>query len=147
MNIWYVDSSVLIRAIDGSSPAAKKWFLECIDNGDYFVDSRMLEVEVMRFAINSKQDVATVQEYLDRFDYLEITKEVVEAALTIAAPVGGADSIHVATAARIAKQLAIAARFQLVIATHDVQMATAARSLGLNATDPVVDDSRRPPVA
>jgi len=100
MTNWFVDSSVLIRAINGDSPAAHRWFTSAVKDGDTFLGSRLLEVEVLRYAVNTESDISRTQEYLDRFSFIEITKDVIAAAIAISVPLGGADSIHVSSALR-----------------------------------------------
>lgn len=146
MTNWFVDSSVLIRAINGDSPAAHRWFSSSVKDGDALLGSRLLEVEVLRYAVNTETDISKTQEYLDRFSFIEITKDVIAAAIAIPVPVGGADSIHVGSALKLERELAKTKK-HLVIATHDAQMARAAEYLGLTVIDPVTDDPRRAPVA
>lgn len=52
---------------------------------------------------------------------------------------GGADSVHVASAVRLGVD-------KVTIVTHDAQMARAAVSLGFDVLDPVTDDPGRPAV-
>lgn len=137
---WYVDSSVLLRAIVDSSRAASAWFEAVVANGDRLVASRLLEVEVRRVVrtIGGDQDVVT--EYLDEFVLIHIPDDLLDEAVAIEQRLGGADSIHIATALRVGTRA-------VTVATHDKQMATAAVALGFDVTDPVTDDPHRGPVA
>ncbi|MDR2378586.1 MAG: type II toxin-antitoxin system VapC family toxin [Bifidobacteriaceae bacterium] len=137
---WYVDSSVLVRAITDDSPAAKDWFDAASAGGDVFVASRLMEVEVRRVTRNAGVDQELVGLYLDLFVFLPVDEDLMAQAIAIPRPVGGADAIHLAAAMRVGAGA-------LKLATHDKQMADAAPRLGFGVIDPVVDDPRRGPVA
>lgn len=100
----------------------------------------MLEVEVRRVVHNVGGDQDIASEYLDEFTLLRIDDDLLDEAIAIEQRLGGADSIHVATALRIGTRT-------LTVATHDAQMATGALALGFAVVDPVTDDRNRGPVA
>jgi len=141
MMIYYVDSSVLLRIIVDKSHAADAWFNAADLRGDDFIASRLLEVEVRHVADNTGGDQSTVNQYLDNFTLLNIDNDLASEAVLIPGPIGGADSIHVASAVR-ARRLV-----PLILITHDKQMAVAAAKLGIDVRDPVTDDPKRPTVA
>jgi len=136
---WYVDSSVLLRAMVDQSPAARAWFESRIEVGDRFVASRLMEVEVRRVTKNAGVDQDVVSEYIDEFLLMTISDDLLDEAVALDEKLGGADSIHVASALRLGPGA-------LTIVTHDRQMATAALNLGFDVLDPVSDDPRRGPV-
>lgn len=136
---WYVDSSVLLRAIVDGSTAASRWFDEAATNGGRFVASRLLEVETRRVIRNLGGSQDAVTPYLDLFVLVSLADELLDEAMAIDEPLGGADSIHVATALRVGPSA-------LTLVTHDAQMARAALRLGFDVLDPVTDDPNRGPV-
>ncbi|MDO5066578.1 MAG: PIN domain-containing protein [Propionibacteriaceae bacterium] len=137
--IWFVDSSVLLRAITDRSVAARGWFEAAYAAGDRFVGSRMLELEVLRVVKNAGLATGVASEYLDEFALIAVTDDLIDEAIALDPPLGGADSVHIASALRLGVD-------QVTIVTHDAQMARAAASLGFAVFDPVVDDPNRNPV-
>lgn len=136
---WYVDSSVLLRAMVDQSPAARAWFEARVDAGDRFIASRLMEVEVRRVTKNAGVDQDIVSEYLDEFLFMTVNDELLAEAIELDERLGGADAIHVASAMRLGPAV-------LTLVTHDRQMATAAANLGFDILDPVTDDPGRGPV-
>jgi predicted nucleic acid-binding protein len=132
---WYVDSSVVLRAMVELSPTARAWLEERIAAGDTLVASRLMEVEVRRVAKSAGIDQDLVDEYVDEFMLMTITDDLLTEAIALDGKLGGADAIHVASAMRLRP-----GEFTLV--THDKQMAAAAIRLGLDVLDPVVDATR-----
>ena len=139
-NAFFVDSSVLLRAIVDSSYSAAAWFQSTAAKGAQFVGSRLLEVEVRRIVRNIGADQSIVSEYLDEFTLLTIDNALLDEAIAIPHRLGGADSIHVASALRVGQRT-------VTLVTHDAQMAAAANALGFSVLDPVSDDPKRAPVA
>lgn len=136
---WYVDSSVLLRAIVEQSRAAKAWFEGASAAHNRFIASRLMEVEVRRVTKNAGVDQDIVSEYVDEFYLMSVNDELLAEAIALDEPLGGADSIHVASALRLGPGT-------LTMVTHDRQMATAAKNLGFTVFDPVTDDPNRTPV-
>jgi predicted nucleic acid-binding protein len=125
-----------------NSVAAQTWLKQCEANGDQFYGSRMLELEVRRVAQNAGRPQGDAEADLRPFHIVSITDDLIDDAIAIPYPLGGADSLHVATAKRIRNLPGFA------LATHDGQMASAATALNLFPVfDPVTDDPLRPPVA
>ena len=137
--VWYVDSSVLLRAIVEQSPAARTWFDAASAAGDRFVASRLMEVEVRRVTKNAGIDQDVVSDWIDEVMLMSVTDELLGEAVALDVPLGGADSIHVASALRLGPGV-------LTLVTHDRQMALGARALGFDVHDPVTDDPGRGPV-
>ena len=136
---WFVDSSVLLRAIVDSSASAREWFEAAYAAGDRFVGSRMLELEVLRVVKNAGLTLDVANEYLAEFFLIAITDDLIDEAIALDQALGGADSVHLASAQRLGTDA-------VTIVTHDVQQASAARSLGFTVFDPVTDDPKRPSV-
>lgn len=133
---WFVDSSVLLHAIADKSVAAREWFETAYAAGDRFVGSRMLELEVLRVVKNAGLPPDVANEYLDEFALLAVGDDLIDEAITLDPVLGGADSVHVASALRLGVD-------RVTIVTHDAQMARAAVSLGFEVLDPVTDDPGR----
>jgi predicted nucleic acid-binding protein len=138
--VWYVDSSVLLRAVVEQSPAARAWFESASAAGDRFVASRLMEVEVRRVTKNAGVDQDVVSEWVDEFMLMSVTDELLGEAMALDVPLGGADAIHVASALRLGPSVP-------TLVTHDRQMALGAKALGFDVHDPVTDDPGRDPVA
>ncbi|MCA0295384.1 MAG: PIN domain-containing protein [Actinobacteria bacterium] len=133
---WFVDSSVLLRAIADTSAAAREWFETAYAAGDRFVGSRMLELEVLRVVKNAGLATDVALEYLDEFTLIAVGDDLVDEAIALDHVLGGADALHIASALRLGPQ-------SVTIVTHDVQMARAAAGLGFAVLDPVTDDPGR----
>ena len=136
---WLVDSSVLLRAIADKSDSAREWFETAYAAGDRFVGSRMLELEVLRVVTNAGLPTDVANEYLDEFALIAVGDDLIDEAIALDPVLGGADSVHIASALRLGVD-------RVTIVTHDAQMARAAVSLGFEVLDPVTDDPGRPAV-
>ncbi|GAB3919149.1 hypothetical protein GCM10011575_29530 [Microlunatus endophyticus] len=136
---WYVDSSVLLRAIVEQSRAAKAWFESASAAHNRFVASRLMELEVRRVTKNAGVDQDIVSEYVDEFFLMSVNDELLAEAVALDERLGSADAIHVASALRLGVGT-------LTMVTHDRQMAKAASNLGFAVLDPVTDDPNREPV-
>ena len=136
---WFVDSSVLLRAIADKSAAAREWFETAYAAGDRFVGSRMLELEVLRVVKNAGLATDVANEYLDEFALIAVGDDLIDEAIALELVLGGSDSLHVSAAPRLGVD-------RVTIVTHDAQMARAAVSLGFEVLDPVTDDPGRPAV-
>ena len=133
---WFVDSSVLLRAIADKSDSAREWFETAYAAGDRFVGSRMLELEVLRVVKNAGLPTDVANEYLDEFALIAVGDDLIDEAIALDPVLGGADSVHIASAMRLGAD-------RVTIVTHGAQMARAATSLGFEVLDPVTDDPGR----
>jgi len=140
MRDLYVDSSVVLRALFGHSPAALAWFESLRTGSRTLVASRLGQLEVHRVAFNAGVARVDADSYTNRFAYMRIDDRLIDEADAIAYPVKAADSLHLATALRFGPDA-------IDIVTHDVQLAAAARELGFHVLDPVIDDPLRSAVA
>jgi len=130
---WYVDSSVVLRVVREGSPAARAWFDGALAAGDSLVASRLMAVEVVRVLRNNGLSLTTALDVIGRFVLTSLDDALADEAMAIKARLGGADSLHVASALRLGVG-------HVVIVTHDAQMAQGASALGLAVIDPVTDD-------
>lgn len=131
--IAYVDSSVLLRVILGQPRALREW--RAVDTA---VASAVVEVECLRtldrlrlLRAASDRELAArreaVFEVLRRFEIVEIGRPVLaRAALPLPTALGTLDAIHLATAALWRESQGR----DVVMATHDAALATAARASG-----------------
>ena len=138
--VWYVDSSVILRALKEQSQAAREWFNRTSLTEDRLITSKLGEVEVERIAKKNRLDQTKVDFYLNRFAYISVSDEICAEAIALKPNLSCADAIHVATALRLKP-------FGVTLVTHDAEMAAAAIELKLPVIDPVTDDPNRPPMA
>ncbi len=132
--IAYLDSSVVLRVILGQPDRLPQW-----DSVETAVTSALLEVECLRTLdrLRLVRDVTDPDLALRRETVYRLTEEmhVVEpssvvlerAALPLPTPLGTLDAIHLATAL-VWRELR---GQEIVMATHDVALGTAARACGL----------------
>lgn len=128
----YVDSSVLLRILLGERGALPEW-----DRGVTWVASELIRLECLRTIDRARvqlgvsdEDVATrreaLREHLRRFDLVQLDAAVLErASEPFPTALGSLDAIHLASA--IAARRSIP---DLVVATHDRELGTAARAMG-----------------
>ena len=130
----YLDSSVLLRVIMGQPHCLKEW--KTIREG---VASALVEVECLRTLDRLRlreevkhEDFARRREavfrLLEEVEVVEPTRSVLtRAALPLPVPLGTLDAIHLATALLWRER----GGPELVMATHDRTLGTAARACGL----------------
>lgn len=131
--ILYVDTSVLLRVVLGERGRLREW-----SSSSRWVASELIRLECLRTidrariahrlvdrAVAARR--AAALEYLRAFDLVELDRAVLErAAEPFPTSLGTLDAIHLASA------LAARTRFpELVLATHDEQLAVAAHAMGL----------------
>lgn len=132
--IAYVDSSVLLRVLLGQPGALPQW--GSIDTG---VSSALLEVECLRTldrlrlrrAVSDLELAARREAFYALLEAMEVHGVDAPVLSRAAAPfptaLGTLDAIHLATALLWREQNLA----ELVMATHDIALATAARASGL----------------
>lgn len=130
----FVDSSVLLRKLFGEPDALAEW-----PDIEAAYASRILPVEVgrvidrcrLRDQIDDKDVAALHQEarrLLRSIDVLALSEHILRrAAEAMPTILGTLDSIHLATALEIGRHI----EPPLALATHDAQLARAARAFGL----------------
>lgn len=131
--IAYVDSSVLLRVVLGQSGILREW--KAIRKG---VASALVEVECLRTLDRLRlrhgiadREIALRREavfrLLDAIELVETNRPVLlRAAQPLPTEIGTLDAIHLATAVLWRE----AAGTDLVVATHDLALGTAARACG-----------------
>jgi predicted nucleic acid-binding protein len=131
--IAYADSSVLLRIVLGQTPTLKEWksIRTCVASALVEVEClRTLDRLRVRYGI-SDDHVAVRREavfrLLEEIDLVEPTRSILaRAAQPLPTELGTLDAIHLATALIWREQSAS----DLILATHDVGLATAARASG-----------------
>jgi predicted nucleic acid-binding protein len=128
----YVDASVLLRLVFGEEPVLPIW-----DRITRPISSELVRVECLRtldrarlsFRLDDRLLAERRAALLDLIASLELTpvsSAVLErAAEPFPTAIGSLDAIHLASAVALRDQLA-----PLILATHDRELATAARSVG-----------------
>jgi predicted nucleic acid-binding protein len=132
--IAYLDSSVLLRLLLGSPGRLASW-----DQVERGMTSALAEVECLRTLDRLHLDGklggkahaerrAAVFDLLSRLEILSLSPGVLtRASQPLPTPLGTLDAIHLASALMLRELRAPS----LVLATHDLQLATAARAMGL----------------
>jgi predicted nucleic acid-binding protein len=128
----YVDSSVVLRVVLGEPDRLRGW--RRIRRA---VSSQLVRIECLRTIDRARirlrlkdADVAerraAVLEVLEGFDVVPLDAAVLRrAADPFPTTVGSLDALHLATALQVREQIA-----DLQLATHDLELATAARAVG-----------------
>lgn len=133
MTIYYLDTSVALRALLGHSPAAAIWIdRTTADDQHSVVSSRILRTELTRVLRREGLPVNRRDEILDVLALVPLTDGVLAASEAIEPHVKTLDAIHLGSV--------IAAGLDATIVTHDTAMAAAAMSLGYPVFDPVSEE-------
>jgi len=131
--IAYLDSSVVVRVVLGQPGALREWRSD--ESG---ITSALVEVECLRTLdrlrlVEGVPDTEIVRRreavyrVLDAVTVVEVTRPILaRASQPLAVSLGTLDAIHLATALLWREQSAAV----LVMATHDVALGLAARSVG-----------------
>ena len=132
--IAYLDSSVLLRKVLGQGGALQEWPSIRIGVTSALAGTECLRtLDRFRFRAGlSDHEVALRREMVfrlfERLEVIDVTAAVLDrAAQPIPTELGTLDAIHLATAVLWREQSGA----DLVMATHDVALATAARASGL----------------
>jgi predicted nucleic acid-binding protein len=142
-DLFLVDTSVLVAAAFGQSPAARQWLDQRLSGT--LVGSKILELDYRRAVRDAELAGRLDPGVIDPGDYLShialgvLDDALADEAAAIPHPLRGADALQVATALRLGTT-------EVAVATHDRQMAAAARGLGFRVVDPVTDDPQSPAV-
>lgn len=128
----YVDSSVLLRIALGEAGRLREWRrierayaselirLECLRT----IDRARVRLGLADAAVASYR--ATIVDLLDSFDLVKLDDVVLERASSpFPTSLGSLDAVHLATALLLRGRVA-----DLCFATHDVELAIAARAVG-----------------
>lgn len=129
----YIDSSVLLRVVLGEPESLPSWGLI-----DQALSSELIRLECLRTIDRARVQLrlgddavsrqrANVLEAIDSLSLIPLTRLVLErAAEPFPTLVGSLDAIHLASALLVREQYD-----ELLFATHDQQLAVAARAMGL----------------
>ncbi len=128
----YVDTSVLLRKLLGEPHALRQWnAIGTALSSELIVVEALRTVDRARIRLRlSDEEVAErradVLETVNAFNLAEVNRAVLDrASQQFPTTLGTLDAIHLATALLLREMIE-----DLVFATHDMQLATAARSLG-----------------
>ena len=129
----YVDASVLLRVVLAEPGLLREW-----RKATRWISSELIRLECLRTLDRARvrfelpdEAFATrrgeVLEYLDAFELVSLDRNVLgRAAEPFPTALGTLDALHLATALLVREQIP-----DLILATHDRELAVAARSLGL----------------
>ncbi|HRW17673.1 MAG TPA: PIN domain-containing protein [Dermatophilaceae bacterium] len=130
MTVFYLDTSVAVRALFGHSPAAASWIdRTTADDQHLVVSSRVLRTELTRVLRREGLPVSRRDEILDVLALVPVTEGVLAAAEAIERHVKTLDAIHLGSV--------IAAGLDATIVSHDAGLIAAATALGYPTLDPV----------
>lgn len=130
MTVFYLDTSVALRALLGHSPSAAAWIdRTTADDQHKVVSSRILRTELTRVLRREGLPVNRRDEILDVLALVPVTEGVLAASEAIEPHVKTLDAIHLGSI--------IAAGLDATIVSHDTAMIAAATSLGYPTLDPV----------
>jgi predicted nucleic acid-binding protein len=128
----YIDSSVLLRIVLGEPGRLRRWRtitrplsseilrLECLRT----IDRARIRLSLPDDEVADRR--AAVLEHIHSFDLIRLDHTVLErAAEPFPTVLGSLDAIHLASALLARREVP-----NLTLATHDVQLATAARAVG-----------------
>lgn len=132
--IAFVDSSVVLRKLFGEPEVLAEWrrIEDAYASGLMPLEiSRVIDRYRLAGQIGDEEVAALHQEarrVLHSIEILALTEQILErAAGPMPTTLGSLDAVHLATALELARFLGV----RLVVATHDVQLARAARASGL----------------
>lgn len=132
MTVYYLDTSVALRALLGHSDSAATWLDQATaDPAHTVVSSRILRTELTRVLRREGLAVALRDEILDVLSLVPVTDGVLAAAEAIEPHLKTLDAIHLGSV--------IAAGLDATIVTHDTGMLAAATALGYPTHDPVTE--------
>ncbi len=132
MTIFYLDTSVAVRALLGHSASAANWIDQTTADEEHLVvSSRILRTELTRVLRREGLPVNRRDEVLDVLSLVPLTDGVLAAAEAIEPHLKTLDAIHLGSV--------IAAGLDATIVSHDAAMIAAADALGYQNFDPVIE--------
>lgn len=130
MTVYYLDSSVALRALVGHSRSAAEWIdATTADPAHVVVSSRILQTELTRVLRREGIPVRRRDEILDVLALIPMTEGTMAAAESIGPHLRTLDAIHLGAL--------IASGLDAVVVTHDAAMRSVAAEIGYRAFDPV----------
>lgn len=128
----YLDATALVRlVVDAPASGPLRAFLAATPDVPAFA-SALVHVELLRAAeADGPTAVAAAREVLARVALVDVTRDVLERAATLApdAAVDAADAVHLATAALVGARLH-------AFVSYDARRRAAAEALGMRTTAP-----------
>ncbi len=129
---WYMDASVAVHAVlPAPDRRARAWLDDVAAMGDEVFSSRLLELELIRALRRERLDVGRAQLVLKRSSLVSVNDGVLRVAAAIEPHIKTLDAIHLATCSMLGSGV--------TLATHDARMAEVARTVGIDALDPLED--------
>lgn len=128
--IVYLDSSAAAKLLvdEAESPALVAYLDQTLADGGELVAGALLDTELRRLAVRIGLDQTRVTAVLDRFDVVDLDREVFRSAGLLPGPaLRSLDALHVAVALRLDVDTFV---------TYDDRQAVAARSAGLMTSAP-----------
>jgi predicted nucleic acid-binding protein len=130
VSIFYLDSSVALHALLGSTPSASEWLEQVSSDADTtLVSSRLVRTELTRVLRREALPIELRDAVLDRLELVPLTDGILTGAESIVPHVRTLDAIHLASL--------VATGLDATVVTHDGGMASVARELGYAVIDPV----------
>lgn len=128
--IWYLDTSIALHALlAGGDARARDWIDRNYRAGEAVYSSTLLQLEIHRVLRRDRLDVGLARQVLDRINLLTLDDGIVAVASAIEPHVRSLDALHLATCSLLGPGA--------TMVTHDRQMLTAARQLGIEGIDPL----------
>jgi uncharacterized protein len=129
MTRFYLDTSVAVHALLGTSASASAWFnTTTAAPGHDLVSSRLLQIEVARMLQRERLPLSLAGAVLDHVALVPMREPILRLAESIGGPLKSLDAIHVASAL---------VSGDVTVVTHDRQMKLAADNIALAVLDPV----------
>lgn len=127
--LFYLDTSIAIRAIDGApeNAAVVDWLEACPDNS--IVSSRLLRTELIRYLRRDDIPLEDGEPIFDAVSLIEPSVVTFNVAEGILPHIKTLDAIHLATALTIGEPV--------TVISHDANMLKVAKELGLPTFNPV----------
>jgi uncharacterized protein len=128
---YYLDSSVAVRIILGHSAEAAVWFDDTTaDESDRIISSRLLRTEITRVLRREGLPVSSRDQIVDYVHTVPVDHAILNEAEAVISHIRTLDAIHLASALRCGLD-------DLIVVTHDKNMAHVAEQLGFPVYDPV----------
>ena len=142
MSPIYVDSSAWVKLLVAERETATlEAFVERREaEGDWFLSSDLLRVELHRFAVRERLDPERIVELLGNVDLVALGRSVVDLACSVPRHVKALDALHLGTAMMLMDEAEGEEAVRTVL-TYDVAMAQAARDAGFEVVSPGAEAS------
>ncbi len=127
---WYLDASIALHVIlPTGDRRAPTWLTDRHTDGDQFLASTLLELEVIRALRRERLDPDLAAALLKRVNLVSVEDGVLRVAAGIEPHVKALDAIHLATCSMLG--------YGVTLVTHDAGMIAACENLGIDTFDPL----------